>query len=68
MGKQNKLIIDDILAEKKIYPGNYTVMGIEAEVAIEDWGPTLYLPGEWITKENVDNPDLWGNLEVEIEE
>jgi ribose transport system substrate-binding protein len=60
--------LDDVVAGKSIKAGKYNVKGIQSEVIVEDWGPTLYLPGEVITEENADNPDLWGNLEVELEE
>jgi len=60
--------IDDIVAKKEIKPGTYDIKGIKSELINEKWGPTLYLPGEIITKDNVDNPDLWGNLEVKVEE
>jgi ribose transport system substrate-binding protein len=60
--------LDDIQAKKPIKAGTYNVKGIESEIINEKWGPTLYLPGEIITKANVENPDLWGNVEVQIEE
>lgn len=59
--------LDKIIAKEKIKPGIYNIKGIDTELIIEKWGPTLYLPGEIITKENVDNPNLWGNLEVKVE-
>ena len=51
-----------------IKPGNYDIRGIDSEIINEEWGPTLYLPGEVLTIDNSDNPDLWGNLEVQMEE
>jgi ribose transport system substrate-binding protein len=60
--------LDDILAGKQIKPGKYNIKGIESELINEKWGPTLYLPGEILKKDNIENPDLWGNLKVEVEE
>lgn len=60
--------LDEILAKKGIKPGKYDIKGIKSEVIIEKWGPTLYLPGEIITKEMAEDPNLWGNLKVEVEE
>ncbi len=57
--------LDDILAGKELKPGKYNIKGVEAELVIEDWGPTLYLPGDVITKENVDDKSLWGNIPLE---
>jgi len=59
--------IDEVIAKKKIQPGKYNIKGVAAELKIEKWGPTIYLPGEVITKDNVENPDLWGNLKVIVE-
>jgi ribose transport system substrate-binding protein len=59
---------DDIINKKEIKPGTYDIRGVKADLIKEKWGPTLYLPGEIITKDNVDNPDLWGNLKVMVEE
>jgi len=57
--------IDKVIAKERIKPGNYKVEGMDAEVIDEAWGPTLYLPGDIITKENVDDPGLWGNIEIQ---
>ena len=56
--------MEEVIEGKEIKPGSYDIKGIQSELINEEWGPTLYLPGEILTKENVDNPDLWGNLEV----
>ncbi len=55
--------IDKVIAGEDIEAGTYDVKGLQEELVIEDWGPTLYVPGELITKENVDDPALWGNAE-----
>jgi ribose transport system substrate-binding protein len=60
--------MDETLAKEEIKAGTYDIKGVESELVIEKWGPTLYLPGQIITKENADDPNLWGNMKVEIEE
>jgi ribose transport system substrate-binding protein len=60
--------LDEILAGKQIKTGKYDIKGVQAELINEKWGPTLYLPGEILTKDNIENPDLWGNLKVEVEQ
>jgi len=57
--------LDEIVAGKEIKEGSYDIKGITAELVQEDWGPTLYLPGSKITKDNVDDPGLWGNIKLE---
>jgi ribose transport system substrate-binding protein len=54
--------LDQILAGESLKPGKYDVKGVQADLVIEDWGPTLYLPGNIITSENVDDKGLWGNI------
>ncbi|MHB1254533.1 MAG: sugar ABC transporter substrate-binding protein, partial [Candidatus Humimicrobiaceae bacterium] len=55
--------LDDVLNGTAIKDGNYEVRGVkDIQLKNEEWGPTLYLPGTIITKENVDDPNLWGNL------
>ena len=56
------MYMDEILAGEDVIPGTYDLMGLEAEVIIEDWGPTLYLPGDLVTIDNLDEPTLWFNL------
>ena len=57
--------MDKVIAKKKLEAGSYTVDGMDADLIYEEWGPTLYLPGDIITKENVDDPGLWGNIEIQ---
>lgn len=59
--------LPDVLAKKAINAGTVDVKGIQAEMKMEEWGPTLYLPGQIVDSTNVDNPDLWGNMEVEVQ-
>lgn len=54
--------LDKILAKKKLAPGQYDIKGVTADLVVEKWGPTLYLPGQIIDKTNVDDPTLWGNI------
>ena len=55
--------LDDVLNGTAIKDGNYEVRGVkDIQLKNEEWGPTLYLPGTIITKDNVDDPNLWGNL------
>jgi ribose transport system substrate-binding protein len=59
--------MDEVLAKEEIKTGKYTIEGLETELITEKWGPTLYFPGDVISKENVDDPNLWGNVKVEVE-
>lgn len=45
-------------------PCAWEIGGYTNELKLEDWGPTLYVPGEVITKDNVDDPNLWGNVKI----
>jgi len=51
-----------ILDGKVPEPGTYDVVGLEAELTHEEWGPNLKIPGAAITPENVDDTRFWGNL------
>jgi len=57
--------LDEIIAGEEIKEGSYDIKGVAADLVQEEWGPTLYLPGEIITKDNVDDPGLWGNIPIE---
>jgi ribose transport system substrate-binding protein len=58
--------IGDVLAKKTIQAASAVdVQGVTAELKIETWGPTLYLPGQIVDKSNVDDPNNWGNMKVE---
>jgi ribose transport system substrate-binding protein len=56
--------LDQIIAKKKLVPGEYDIKGSIAELKMEKWGPTLYLPGQIIDSTNVDDPGLWGNIPI----
>jgi ribose transport system substrate-binding protein len=51
-----------ILKGGKPKPGTYKVLGLDAVLTEEAWGPNLKIPGAAITKANVDEPRFWGNL------
>ncbi len=57
--------VDELRAGEELQPGTYTIRGAEGELVIEDWGPHLYMPGILVTAENVDDPSLWGNSEIQ---
>jgi ABC-type sugar transport system substrate-binding protein len=56
--------LDQIIAGTPLTPGLYNINGITAELRAEKWGFTLYLPGILITKQNADDPSLWGNQKL----
>jgi len=56
--------MDEVIANEEIVPGKYNILGSECELINEKWGPTLYVPGSITTKDNVDDPELWANLET----
>jgi ribose transport system substrate-binding protein len=60
--------LPDVLAKKAFKDGTVDVKGIQAELKNETWGPTLYLPGQIVDSSNVDNPDLWGNMKVDVQQ
>ena len=53
-----------ILKGEKPKPGTYKVLGLDAVLTEEAWGPNLKIPGAAITKANVDNPSFWGNMKI----
>lgn len=53
-----------ILKGEKPQPGTYKVLGLDAVLTEEEWGPNLKISGAAITKANVDNPSFWGNMKV----
>lgn len=57
------MFIDKIMAGETLEPGSYKVLGLDATLTNEDWGPNLKIPGSAITKDNVDDPRFWGNLQ-----
>ncbi len=57
------MFADKVVNGEEIQPGTYDVLGLPSELTIESWGPNLKIPGAAITKENVDEPRFWGNLQ-----
>ena len=61
------MFADKIIADGELEPGTYNVTGLDSELTIEDWGPNIKIPGAAITKDNVDDPRFWGNLQPPTE-
>ena len=57
------MFMDKIVAGEELVPGDYDVIGLPSVLSVEEWGPTIKIPGAAITPENVDNPAFWGNLQ-----
>ena len=57
------MFMDKIVAKEEIKPGEYDVLGLKSTVTSEEWGPNIKIPGAAITKDNVDNPAFWGNMQ-----
>jgi ribose transport system substrate-binding protein len=55
------MFLDKILRGQEIKAGKYEVLGLPSELTIEKWGPNIKIPGNVITKANVDDPSNWGN-------
>ncbi len=62
--------LDELQAGTEIKAGTYVVDNFTNEIKIDDWGPTVWVGAEVISKEggngtlNVDDPSLWGNVKV----
>lgn len=56
----------DVIAKKSFTDGTVKVKSIEAEMKLEEWGPTLYLPGQIVDNNNVEDPANWGNMKVDL--
>jgi ribose transport system substrate-binding protein len=61
------MFADKVVNHEEIKPGMYEVTGLPSELTIESWGPNIKIPGAAITKENVDDPKFWGNLQPPTE-
>ncbi len=61
------MFMDKIVAKEEIAPGEYDVLGLPSVVSVEEWGPTIKIPGAAITADNVDDPAFWGNLKPPAE-
>jgi ribose transport system substrate-binding protein len=60
--------LEDAVAKKPFTAGPVDVKGVPSELVNESWGPTLYLPGQIIDKANVDDPNQWGNMKVDVQQ
>jgi ribose transport system substrate-binding protein len=56
------MFLPRILKGEELKPGHYDVLGLDAVLTVEEWGPNLKIPGAAITKANVDEKRFWGNL------
>jgi ribose transport system substrate-binding protein len=57
--------MDKLIAGEELVPGLYDMQGAVSELIIKEEGPYLYAPTVLVTKENVDDPTLWGNIPIE---
>lgn len=57
-------VIDQIIAKQPLKAGAYKVLDLPATLTIESWGPNIKIPGNVVTKENVDDGTHWGNGKV----
>jgi ribose transport system substrate-binding protein len=58
------MFADKVVNKQEIKAGSYKVLGLDATVTIEKWGPNIKIPGAAIVKSNVDEPRFWGNLKA----
>jgi len=56
------MFIDKLIAGETLVPGSYDVLGHPAVLTEKPWGMTLEIPGAAISRDNVDDPQFWGNL------
>ncbi|MER9139576.1 sugar ABC transporter substrate-binding protein [Mesorhizobium sp. M0830] len=57
-------VLDKLVNKQPLNVGTYQVLGLDAALTIESWGPYFKIPGKVVTKENVDDPDVWGNGKI----
>ena len=55
------MFLDDIVGNKSLKAGEYTVGGFKSKLVMQPYGPELQIPGSVITKQNVDDPKFWAN-------
>ena len=58
------MFADKVVNKQEIKAGTYKVLGLDSTLTIESWGPNLKIPGAAITKDNVDQPQFWGNMKA----
>ena len=61
------MFADKVVNKQEIKPGAYKVLGLDATLTLEAWGPNLKIPGAAISKANVDETRFWGNLKAPTE-
>lgn len=61
------MFADKVANKEELKPGDYKVLGLDATLTNEAWGPNLKIAGAAITKDNVDEPKFWGNLKAPAE-
>lgn len=57
------MFADKVIGKQELTPGEFDVLGLPSTLTIESWGPNIRIPGAAITKDNIDNPSFWGNLQ-----
>ena len=57
------MFADKVIGKQVLTPGEFDVLGLPSTLTIESWGPNIRIPGAAITKDNIDNPSFWGNLQ-----
>jgi ribose transport system substrate-binding protein len=57
------MFADKVVNKEEIKAGDYDVTGLPSVLTIEAWGPNIKIPGAAITKDNVDDPKFWGNMQ-----
>jgi ribose transport system substrate-binding protein len=58
------MFIDKIIKGEPLKAGPYTILGLPSTLSDEKWGPNMKIPGNVITKANVDDMANWGNGKV----
>jgi ribose transport system substrate-binding protein len=61
------MFADKIAKKEELKPGTYKVLGLDATLTAESWGPNLKIPGAAISKSNVDEARFWGNMKIPSE-
>jgi ribose transport system substrate-binding protein len=61
------MFADKVVNKQEIKPGSYKVLGLDATLTAESWGPNIKIPGAAISKANVDDPRFWGNMKAPAE-
>ncbi|RWB75882.1 MAG: sugar ABC transporter substrate-binding protein [Mesorhizobium sp.] len=57
-------VLDQIVNHQPLKAGTYQILGLKSELTEEAWGPNMKIPGNVVTKANVDDPVHWANGKV----